>query len=52
MADAQYLHAEKMAKGEGKLSGQTFRGKAIRLERRICIGRFNFANISDCLWSF
>ena len=41
MSDAQLMHAEKMARGEEAVPGQTFRSKAIGLERRIC-ARYNF----------
>ena len=46
MANAQAKHAEKMARGI-RILGQTFRGKAIGLERRVRFGRSNAANFSD-----
>ncbi len=46
MADAQMRHAEKMANGEGGISGQIIRIKKFGLERRI---HFIIAFGSNCV---
>ena len=41
MADAQHMHAAKMARGEEAIPGQTFRSPAKRLQGRNCPLRFS-----------
>ena len=49
MADAQLMHADKMARGEKRIPGQIIRGKTIGLERRVRVARVNGANFGDRL---
>ena len=49
MADAQLMHADKMARGEKRIPGQIIRSPTIGLERRVRFARINGANFGDRL---
>ena len=41
MADAQLMHADKMARGESEYQGKLLEAKTIGLERRVRFARVN-----------
>ena len=51
MADAQLMHADKMARGRERVPGQIIRSPTIGLERRVRFARVNGANFGDRLGS-
>ena len=50
MADAQLMHADKMARGEKRVPGQIVRSKTIGLERRVRFARVNVCPILVIAW--
>ena len=52
MADAQLMHADKMARGEERIPGQIVRSKTIGLERRVRVDRVNAPDSGNCLGVF